>query len=128
MRLPITVLVLLIQGAVLSLVQAEELTSEQAEFFEKKIRPVLAETCYECHNSIDKKKGDLALDWREPLTESGVIVPGNPEESALIKAIRHEGDYDPMPSKGPKLAKLIIKNFEDWVRMGGMGGDWRLLG
>ena len=118
MRLPITVLVLLIQGAVLSLVQAEELTSEQAEFFEKKIRPVLAETCYECHNSIDKKKGDLALDWREPLTESGVIVPGKPEESALIKAIRHEGDYDPMPSKGPKLAKLIIKNFEDWVRMG----------
>ena len=118
MRLPITVLVLLIQGAVLSLVQAEELTSEQTEFFEKKIRPVLAETCYECHNSIDKKKGDLALDWREPLTESGVIVPGKPEESALIKAIRHEGDYDPMPSKGPKLAKLIIKNFEDWVRMG----------
>ena len=118
MRLPITVLVLLFQGALLSLVQAEELTSEQAEFFEKKIRPVLAETCYECHNSIDKKKGDLALDWREPLTESGVIVPGKPEESALIKAIRHEGDYDPMPSKGPKLAKLIIKNFEDWVRMG----------
>ena len=76
MRLPITVLVLLIQGAALSLVQAEELTSEQTEFFEKKIRPVLAETCYECHNSIDKKKGDLALDWREPLTESGVIVPG----------------------------------------------------
>lgn len=118
MRLPITVLVLLIHGALISLLHAEKLTSEQTEFFEKKIRPVLAETCYECHNSIDKKKGDLALDWREPLTESGVIVPGKPEESALIKAIRHEGDYDPMPSKGPKLAKLIIKNFEDWVRMG----------
>ena len=118
MRLPITVLVFLLPGFSLLPVQAKELTSEQVEFFEKKIRPVLAENCYECHNSIDKKKGDLALDWRAPLVESGVIVPGKPEESALIKAIRHEEDYEPMPSKSPKLAKLIIKNFEDWIRMG----------
>ena len=99
-------------------VSARELSSEQIEFFEKKIRPVLAENCYECHNSTGKKKGDLALDWREPLLAAGVVVPGKPEESPLIKAIRHEEDYEPMPSKGPKLAKLIIKNFEDWVRMG----------
>ena len=97
---------------------ARELSSEQIEFFENKIRPVLAESCYECHNSTGKKKGDLALDWREPLLASGVVVPGNPDESPLIKAIRHEEDYEPMPSKGPKLAKLIIKNFEDWIRMG----------
>ena len=109
-RLPITVLVFLLPGFVLLPAQAEELTSEQAEFFEKKIRPVLAESCYECHNSIDKKKGDLALDWREPLVESGVIIPGKPEESALIKAIRHEEDYEPMPDKSPKLAKLININ------------------
>lgn len=118
MSLPITVLVFLLFGFVLLPVQAKELTSEEVEFFEKKIRPVLAESCYECHNSIDKKKGDLALDWREPLVESGVIIPGKPEESALIKAIRHEEDYEPMPDKSPKLAKLIIKNFEDWIRMG----------
>ena len=42
--------------------------------------------------------------------ESEVIVPGKPEESPLIKAIRHEEDYEPMPSKRPKLAKLILKN------------------
>lgn len=96
-----------------------DLSSEQIEFFEKKIRPVLAESCYECHNSINKKKGDLALDYRAPMVKSGVIVPGNPDESPLIIALRHEGDeYEPMPSKAPKLAKLIIKNFEDWVRMG----------
>ncbi|NRB27909.1 MAG: DUF1549 domain-containing protein, partial [Roseibacillus sp.] len=118
MRLPIAALVFLLSGSGFSPILAEELTSEQVEFFEKKIRPILAENCYECHNSIDKKKGDLALDWREPIVESKVIVPGKPEESPLIKAIRHEEDYEPMPSKQPKLAKLIIKNFEDWIRMG----------
>ena len=90
MRLPIAALVFLLSGSGLSPVLAEELTSEQVEFFEKKIRPVLAENCYECHNSIDKKKGDLALDWRQPIVKSEVIVPGKPEESPLIKAIRHE--------------------------------------
>ena len=118
MRLPITVPAFVFFAAGLLAVRGDSLTSEQTEFFEKKIRPVLAESCYECHNSINKKKGDLALDWREPLVESGVIVPGKPEESPLIQAIRHEGDYEPMPMKSPKLAKLIIKNFEDWVRMG----------
>ena len=118
MRLPIIVPAFVFFGAGLLAARGEALTSEQTEFFENKIRPVLAESCYECHNSIDKKKGDLALDWSEPLIDSGVIVPGNPEESALIKAIRHDGDFEPMPLKSPKLAKLIIKNFEDWVRMG----------
>jgi hypothetical protein len=103
---------------VLAPAAAQEITSEQAEFFEKKIRPVLAESCYECHNSVHKKKGKLALDWRAPILESKVIVPGKPEESPLIKAIRHLDDYEPMPDKAPKLANIIIKNFEDWIRMG----------
>ena len=95
-----------------------ELTSKEVEFFENKIRPILAESCYECHNSVDKKKGDLALDYRDALLESDVIVPGKPEESPLILAIRHGGDYEAMPPKSPKLANIIIKNFEDWIRMG----------
>ena len=95
-----------------------ELSSQEIEFFENKIRPILAESCYECHNSVDKKKGDLSLDYRDALLESEVIVPGNPDESPLILAIRHHEDYEPMPPKAPKLANLIVKNFEDWVRMG----------
>jgi len=94
------------------------LTNQEVEFFENKIRPILAESCYECHNSVDKKKGDLALDYRDALLESDVIVPGKPEESPLVLAISHHEDYEPMPSKSPKLANVIIKNFEDWVRMG----------
>ncbi|MBI24977.1 MAG: hypothetical protein CMN05_15495 [Roseibacillus sp.] len=118
MRSSIIVASFLLPGFSFVPVVAGELSSEQVEFFEKKIRPVLAENCYECHNSIDKKKGDLALDWREPLAESEIIVPGSPEESPLINAIRHDDDFEAMPSKQPKLAKLIIKNFEDWIRMG----------
>jgi hypothetical protein len=46
---------------------ASEIPASQLEFFETKIRPVLADSCYECHNSINKKKGKLALDWKDPL-------------------------------------------------------------
>lgn len=93
-------------------------TDAEIEFFESKIRPVLAESCYECHNSIDKSKGDIALDYRQALLDSEIIVPGKPEESPLILAIRHDEDYEAMPSKSPKLSNLTIKHFEDWIRMG----------
>ena len=97
-------------------------TTEQVEFFEKNIRPVLAEHCYECHNSSDKAKGGLALDWRGGLakgSDSGpVIVAGNPDESLLLRAIRHEVKELKMPKGGPKLSSLVIGNFETWIMMG----------
>lgn len=93
-------------------------TDAQIEFFESKIRPVLAESCYECHNSIDKSKGDIALDYRQALLDSEIIVPGKPAESPLILALQHNADFEAMPSKSPKLSNLTIKHFEDWVRMG----------
>jgi len=49
------------------------------EFFENRIRPVLAQHCYECHNSVDKAKGGLALDYKAALMKGGesgdTIVP-----------------------------------------------------
>ena len=97
---------------------AMAIPAEQVEFFEKKIRPVLAQHCYECHNSIDKAKGDLALDYKDALLKSDVIVPGKPDESDLILSIRHESGYEKMPSKAPKLDDAVIRDFEQWVRMG----------
>ena len=59
------------------------------EFFEKRIRPVLIENCYECHNSQDKTEGGLALDDRDGLREGGdsgpAIVPGKPDASLLMQ-------------------------------------------
>lgn len=95
--------------------------SEQLEFFENKIRPVLAESCYECHNSVNKTKAGLALDYREGLLagsdDGAVIVPGEPDKSVLIWAIRHQDGFD-MPDAGPKLEGGVISDFEAWVRMG----------
>lgn len=91
------------------------------EFFEKKIRPVLVQHCYECHNSHNKKKGGLALDYKAALLAGGdsgkVIVPGKPEDSVLIWALRHEYGYE-MPKSAPKLEDSVIADFENWVKLG----------
>ncbi len=67
----------------------------QLDFFEKKIRPVLVESCYECHSTSAKKlKGGLYLDTADGLLKGGDsgpgIIPGNPAKSLLITTIRHE--------------------------------------
>jgi hypothetical protein len=92
------------------------------EFFEKKIRSILVEHCFECHSEKSKKLGGgLLLDSREGLRNGGdsgaVIEPGNPDESLLISAVRYAGDSVRMPPKG-KLAATAIADLEAWVRMG----------
>ena len=66
--------------------------AEDAEFFEKKVRPLLVERCYECHSAEKIGKGGLRLDTREGWQTGGdtgtALVPGKPEESLLITAIR----------------------------------------
>ena len=100
---------------------APGLKPDQLEFFETKIRPVLAQECYECHNSRDKAKSGLILDHREGLLKGGdmgaSIVPGKPEESILIEALKHLDDLT-MPKAGVKLDPPIVKNFEKWIAMG----------
>src|SRR5688572_16265456 len=81
-------------------------TPAEIELFEKHVRPVLAEQCYKCHGP-EKQKSELRVDSRAALLKGSdqgpAIVPGKPEESALIKSIRHEGDSK-MPEKGRKLS------------------------
>ena len=97
-------------------------TAEQVEFFEKNIRSVLAEHCYECHNSSDKAKGGLALDWQGGLAKGGdsgpVLVAGKPGSSRLLRVIRHEEKDLKMPKDGPRLSPVVIGNFEKWIAMG----------
>ncbi len=99
----------------------------QFDFFEKKIRPVLVESCYECHSAGSKKvKGGLLLDTSEGLLRGGdsgpAIVPGNPQKSLLIQAIRHESKEEDffMPPKKDKLEEAVIADFEQWVQMGAL--------
>jgi hypothetical protein len=100
---------------------APPLSSDQVEFFEKKIRPIFVERCYKCHSSsAGKAKGGLFLDSREGVLKGGdsgpAIVPGDPEKSILIRAIRQTDELQ-MPMK-EKLPDEQIADFVAWVKMG----------
>src|SRR5215813_5789648 len=103
--------------------QPQEPSREGLEFFEKKIRPALTENCYGCHSEKSKRpQGGLLLDSIEAMLKGGAsgqpaIVPGDPEKSLLIKAIRHTDAKLQMPMGG-KLPDQVIKDFEAWVKMG----------
>ena len=93
-------------------------------FFEQKIRPVLVEQCYECHSTEAKKlKSGLYLDskagWKKG-GESGktIIVPGKPDESLLLRSIRHTEDDLEMPPKKPKLPDTVLADFAAWIKAG----------
>jgi hypothetical protein len=89
-----------------------------ADFFENKVRPVLAENCYDCHTAAEM--GGLRVDSRDRLLQGGksgaAIMPGDPDKSLLIQAIRQTGDLK-MP-KGGKLKPAEIQALTDWVKMG----------
>jgi hypothetical protein len=91
------------------------------EFFEKKIRPVLAEHCYSCHSTASKKqRGGLLLDTREALLTGGdtgpALVPGDPAKSLIVQVLRYQGDLK-MPPKS-KLPENVVNDFATWVKMG----------
>ncbi len=97
--------------------------SRGVEFFETKIRPLLANECYQCHGQDSKKKkGGLLLDSHEGLTKGGdsgpVLVPGDPDRSLLIKAVRYNDEDLRMPPDGKKLAAAQVADLEAWVKMG----------
>jgi hypothetical protein len=79
-----------ILGLVATACRAESPTTASAEFFEKKVRPVLVEKCHRCHGRA-LQKGGLRLDSRESLLKGGdsgpVVNPGHPEKSELVRAI-----------------------------------------
>src|SRR2546430_5946886 len=86
-----------------------------AEFFERKIRPLLVQNCHECHSAAHKKRGGLLLDSKAAAFKGGdsgaVIVPGKPDESRLIQAVRHTDPELKMPQRG-KLSDQQIADLE----------------
>lgn len=89
-------------------------------FFENKVRPLLADHCYECHGE-KKQKGGLRLDsqpgWQKGGESGAVIVPGNPDTSLLIEAIHYKNEDLQMPPKQP-LSAPAIAILTEWVRRG----------
>jgi len=115
--------ILLIAWIGSELIAAEPSSRQAIEFFEKKIRPVLVDHCYECH-SVDaakagKLKGGLQLDTRAGVLQGGdsgpAVVSVKVDESLLLNALRY--DELEMPPKG-RLSDSIIADFEKWIEDG----------
>jgi len=92
------------------------------EFFESRIRPVLVAHCYACHSAdAEKLKGALRLDGLAHVLQGGdsgaAVVPGDPEASLLIKAVRYADEDTAMPPK-QRLSDAHIADLEAWVRLG----------
>ena len=95
----------------------------ELEFFELKIRPLLIDNCYKCHGQESTKvKGGLSIESREGLLKGGnsgpAIVPGDPDQSLLIRAVRYQDEKLQMPPKGKKLSPEKVADLETWVKMG----------
>lgn len=100
---------------------------EDRAFFEKKVRPLLIEHCYKCHSTQAKKrKGGLLLDSRDALVKGGdtgpALVPGQPDKSLLIRAVRYQDSHLQMPP-AKRIAPNQVAVLEDWVRRGGLFPD-----
>jgi hypothetical protein len=100
------------------------------DFFEQHVRPLLIRRCYECHSEqLKKPRGGLVLDSKDGWLKGGsrgpAIVPGNPDESLLIQAVRFEDEDLQMPPKGKlsqgKLSQREILLLTQWVTMGAPG-------
>ena len=99
--------------------EAKGVPAEASAFFEAKVRPVLADSCFKCHGPT-KQSGGLRLDSRAALLEGGdagpAVVAGEPDKSPLVLAVRYHAD-NKMPPKG-KLPDPAIESLSNWVRMG----------
>jgi hypothetical protein len=126
-----TFLAAMLLASPVTLAAQEKTPAEAIEFFEKKVRPVLVQHCFECHAATAKKvKGGLLLDSRAGMLEGGdngpSIVPGDPDKSRLIEAIRYTRVDLKMPRQG-KLPESVIADLTAWVKMGAPWPEERLV-
>jgi len=125
-RLPVCATIFLAAGMWLAPsvpLSAATLPKEQVTFFEQKIRPLLVAECYECHSAQAKKvKGSLWLDSKPGIAKGGesgkpLLDSSAPEQSLLLKVVRHEIEDQEMPPK-KKLTSEQIADLTTWVKLG----------
>ncbi len=122
LRILATIFVTLIVAASAS---AQSARDEDAllDFFEKKVRPVLVDNCYNCHSANTNSKGGLRVDDRNGLINGGgrgaAIVPGQPEKSLLLEAVRHAHEKVKMPpAPAKRLNDEQIADLSKWIKDG----------
>ncbi len=96
--------------------------ADDLQFFETRIRPLLVNHCQECHSVAGKQEGGLVLDskagWQAGGDSGPIVVPGKPNESRLIAAVRWKDESLQMPpeTSGGKLTDAQIADLEKWIR------------
>ncbi|MCE9532997.1 MAG: PSD1 and planctomycete cytochrome C domain-containing protein, partial [Planctomycetes bacterium] len=100
---------------------ADKANPAAVEFFEKKIRPILVESCYTCHSADTKPSGNLRVDDRNGLLTGGnagpAVVPGDPQKSLLIKRVTQK-DKRKMPLEGKGLTDEQVADLTKWIADG----------
>src|SRR5215470_9325955 len=103
-----------------AVIAAQSADAARIEFFEARVRPLMATRCYDCHT--DSAKGGLRMDSREALLKGGrrgpAIVIGKPEDSLLIKAVAHTHETLRMPKGASKLSDQEIGDLSQWIKDG----------
>jgi cytochrome c553 len=99
------------------------------DFFEKKVRPLLANNCYNCHSANTNSRGGLRVDDRNGMIVGGgrgpAVVPGHPEKSLLIQAVRRIHPKLKMPPQKP-LTAVQIADLTQWIKDGAAWPQLRL--
>ncbi|AMV33158.1 Planctomycete cytochrome C [Pirellula sp. SH-Sr6A] len=99
----------------------ESISNDDLAFFEKRIRPLLVEKCYECHSSdSDELGGNLLVDSRGTIRRGGslgpAVVPRDESGSLLLRAVRYQDDLQMPPDE--KLSDEQIADLAHWIRIG----------
>ena len=94
----------------------------KVEYFEKKVRPILADHCYHCHSADTKPAGGLRVDDHKGLLTGGnkgaAVVPGSPEKSLLITRVTQKNEKTRMPLEGQHLTDAQVDVLRQWIKDG----------
>ena len=96
------------------------------KLYNEKVVPIFQTNCYRCHGGMNHR-GGFQMDTKAGMAKGGhdgvVLVAGHPEQSLLVKLIRHEGPKDDpmdMPPHKDKLSDADIATVEQWVKAGAL--------
>jgi cytochrome c553 len=96
--------------------------AEKVAFFEKKVRPILADHCYHCHSADTKPAGFLRVDDRQGLLAGGntgpAVVPGEPGKGTLIARVTQKNEKKRMPLEGQPLSDEQVATLTKWIKDG----------
>jgi hypothetical protein len=99
--------------------------SSSGEFFESRVRPILAESCLKCHGPAKQFSG-LRLDSREAMLKGGdngpALIPGDPVGSTIVQAVTYEHEEIRMPPEG-RLGDSAVATLRQWVKEGAFWPD-----